>query len=153
MIESVMFMAIGSLLGASAALPFVSLVHDRAVRLTRRRLEPDLIRSNDEIRLHKDFARAEFAMAARRHELALEQLKQKMTRQLVDLGPQSDTINRLRIERETLRAEIAALKSEREVAQQAAAPADQAGDNVITFVRRLLPHRHSAELRTGRQAS
>ncbi len=142
MIETMMFMAIGFLLGGLAALPFASAVHNRAVRLTRRQLEPNLIHTNAEIRLHKDFVRAEFAMAARRHEFTLDQLKQKMTGQLVELGRQSNTINRLRIERETLRAEIAALKSERADVRQAAAPAD---NTVITLMRHLMPHRPHAE--------
>ncbi len=42
MIEPVMFIGIGFLLAALAGLVFVPVVHNRAVRLTLKQLEPDL---------------------------------------------------------------------------------------------------------------
>jgi chromosome segregation ATPase len=51
-----------------------------------------------EIQADKDQLRAEFAMSARRLEMNVEQLKNKTTSQLAELGKKSDAINRMKIE-------------------------------------------------------
>ena len=51
-----------------------------------------------EIQADKDQLRAEFAMSARRLEMSVEQLKNKTSSQLAELGKKSDAINRLKIE-------------------------------------------------------
>jgi chromosome segregation ATPase len=51
-----------------------------------------------EIQADKDQLRAEFAMSARRLEMSVEQLKNKTTSQLAELGKKSDAINRMKIE-------------------------------------------------------
>jgi chromosome segregation ATPase len=76
----------------------VPLVHNRAVRLTTRRLEAATPLSMAEIQADKDQLRAEFAMSARRLEMSVEQLKNKTTSQLAELGKKSDAINRMKIE-------------------------------------------------------
>lgn len=72
-----MYMGIGFLVAALIGVAVVSLVHDRAVRLTMRRLQGALPRSMVEIQADKDLLRAEFAMSTRRLELNLEQIKHK----------------------------------------------------------------------------
>jgi chromosome segregation ATPase len=76
----------------------VPLVHNRAVRLTTRRLEAATPLSMAEIQADKDQLRAEFAMSARRLEMSVEQLRNKTTSQLAELGKKSDAINRMKIE-------------------------------------------------------
>jgi chromosome segregation ATPase len=73
-------------------------VHNRAVRLTTRRLEAATPLSMAEIQADKDQLRAEFAMSARRLEMSVEQLKNRTTSQLADLGKKTDMINRMKIE-------------------------------------------------------
>jgi len=73
-------------------------VHNRAVRLTTRRLEAATPLSMAEIQADKDQLRAEFAMSARRLEMSVEQLKNKTTSQLAELGKKTDAINRMKIE-------------------------------------------------------
>ena len=51
-----------------------------------------------EIQADKDQLRAEFAMSARRLEMNVEQLKNKTTSQLAELGKKSDAINRMKVE-------------------------------------------------------
>jgi chromosome segregation ATPase len=51
-----------------------------------------------EIQADKDQLRAEFAMSARRLEMSVDQLKNKTTSQLAELGKKSDSINRLKLE-------------------------------------------------------
>jgi chromosome segregation ATPase len=73
-------------------------VHNRAVRLTTRRLEAATPLSMAEIQADKDQLRAEFAMSARRLEMSVDQLKHKTTSQLAELGKKSDAINRMKLE-------------------------------------------------------
>src|SRR6266545_3436846 len=98
MIEPIMYLAIGFLISMLFGLMIVPLVHNRAVRLTTRRLEAATPLSMAEIQADKDQLRAEFAMSARRLEMSVEQLKNKTTSQLAELGKKSDAINRMKIE-------------------------------------------------------
>jgi chromosome segregation ATPase len=98
MIEPIMYLAIGFLLSMLFGLMIVPLVHNRAVRLTTRRIEAATPLSMAEIQADKDQLRAEFAMSARRLEMSVDQLKHKTTSQLAELGKKSDAINRMKIE-------------------------------------------------------
>ena len=144
MIESIMHMGIGFLLAALIGVAVMPLVHARAVRLTTRSLENTLPQSMEEIQAGKDLLRAEFAMSTRRLEMVIEQLRAKMGGQLVELGKKGSTINRMKVERDALKANITALKIQVEVLQLAP-PAgrrrQQAEGDFITVVRRWIPHR------------
>src|ERR671937_2257721 len=111
MIEPIMYLAIGFLLSMLCGLMIVPLVHNRAVGLTTRRLEAATPLSMAEIQADKDQLRAEFAMSARRLEMSVEQLKNKTTSQLAELGKKSDAINRLKIELGEKNATIFALEA------------------------------------------
>jgi chromosome segregation ATPase len=111
MIEPIMYLAIGFLIAILCALMVVPLVHNRAVRLTTRRLEAATPLSMAEIQADKDQLRAEFAMSARRLEMSVEQLKNKTTSQLAELGKKTDAINRMKIEIGEKNATIFALEA------------------------------------------
>ena len=98
MVEPIMYVAIGFLVSMLFGLMIVPLVHGRAVRLTTKRLEAATPLSMAEIQADKDQLRAEFAMSARRLEMSVDQLKNKTSSQLAELGKKSDAINRLKIE-------------------------------------------------------
>jgi chromosome segregation ATPase len=98
MIEPIMYLAIGFLVSMLFGLMIIPLVHNRAVRLTTRRMEAATPLSMAEIQADKDQLRAEFAMSARRLEMNVDQLKNKTTSQLAELGKKSDAINRMKIE-------------------------------------------------------
>src|SRR5260221_5846795 len=98
MIEPIMYLAIGFLVSMLFGLMIVPLVHNRAVRLTTRRLEAATPLSMAEIQADKDQLRAEFAMSARRLEMSVDQLKNKTTSQLAELGKKTDAIHRMKIE-------------------------------------------------------
>jgi len=98
MIEPIMYFGIGFLVAALLGLLFVPLVHNRAVRLTMRRLEAATPLSIAEIRADKDQLRAEFAMSTRRLEINVDQMKNKTTTQLAELGKKADAINQLKKE-------------------------------------------------------
>src|SRR5271167_3357179 len=111
MIEPIMFFGIGFLVASVIALGIIPLVHNRAVRLTMRRLEAATPLSMAEIQADKDQLRAEFAMSTRRLEMSVDQLKTKSTSQLAELGKKGDAINRLKIELGEKTATIFALEA------------------------------------------
>src|SRR5262245_26864292 len=98
MIEPVMFFGIGFLAAALLGLLFVPLVHNRAVRLTMRRLEAATRLSIAEIHADNDQVRAEFAMATRRLEMRAERMQARTSGQLADLGKKTDAINQVKKE-------------------------------------------------------
>jgi hypothetical protein len=98
MTESIMYFGIGFLVSALLGLLFIPLVHNRAVRLTMKRLEASTPMSITEIRADKDQLRAEFAMSTRRLEMRNEKLKAQTTTQLAELGKKTDIINQFKKE-------------------------------------------------------
>jgi chromosome segregation ATPase len=98
MIELVMFFGLGFLVASLLGLALISVVHQRAIRLTERRLVDAIPMSIFEIRADKDSLRAEYAMSTRRLEMSVEQLKAKATIQLADIVRKTEAINRLKSE-------------------------------------------------------
>jgi len=98
MVEPIMYMAIGFLVSMLLGLMVLPLVHNRAVRLTTKRLEAAAPVSMAEVQADKDQLRAEFAMAARRLEMNVEQLQSKTASQSAELGKRSDAVNRMKLE-------------------------------------------------------
>jgi chromosome segregation ATPase len=98
MIEAMMYFGIGFLVATLLGLMFIPLVHNRAVRLTIKRLEASTPMSMVEIRADKDHLRAEFAMSTRRLEMRIEKLKATTSTQLAELGKKTDAINQLKKE-------------------------------------------------------
>ena len=112
MIEAIMYFGIGFLVAALSVLVVVPLVHGRAVRLTKRRLEAEIPSSMVAIVADKDLQRAEFAMSTRRLEMKVEELKTKNTSQFAELGRKNDLIKRLEIELGALRDQFLATQDE-----------------------------------------
>jgi chromosome segregation ATPase len=98
MIESIMYFGGGFLVACLLAIILISFVHQRAVRLTQRRLEDAIPVSMTEIQADKDHLRAEFALNARRLEMSVDQLKAKVTAQLSEIARKNEAINLLRAE-------------------------------------------------------
>ncbi len=110
MIESIMYFGIGFLCASLLGLVIVPLIHNRAVRLTVRRLEAATPLSIAEIQADKDQLRAEFAMSTRRLELSVEQLKARSAGQLSELGKKTEAIAILKNELGEKTATIQALE-------------------------------------------
>ena len=98
MIEPIMYIGIGFLFAGLLVIGVIPLVHARAVRLTRKRIEALTPMSLAEIQAEKDQLRAEFAMTTRRLEMSVEQMKTKSNHQLAEIGKKSEAIGRLRLE-------------------------------------------------------
>src|SRR5215212_7902892 len=146
MIEPIMYLAIGFLLSMLVGLMIVPLVHNRAVRLTTRRLEAATPLSMAEIQADKDQLRAEFAMSTRRLEMSVDQLKNKSTGQLAELGKKNDVINRLKIELGEKAATIFALEArDRGIKDQLRATEDEleVKVNSLRETERTLPYKEA----------
>jgi chromosome segregation ATPase len=98
MIESIMYFGGGFLVASLLAIILISFVHQRAVRLTHRRLTDSIPVSMAEIQADKDHLRAEFALSSRRLEMSVEQLKAKATAQLTELARKTEAISLLKAE-------------------------------------------------------
>src|ERR1700727_1665476 len=112
MIEPIMYLAIGFLVSMLFGLMIVPLVHNRAVRLTTKRLEAATPLSMAEIQADKDQLRAEFAMSARRLEMSVDQLKNKTTSQLAELGEKNATIFSLEAREKAVKEQLRATEEE-----------------------------------------
>ena len=110
MIEIIMYFGIGFLCASLLGLIIIPLVHNRATRLTVRRLEAATPLSMAEIQADKDHLRAEFAVSTRRLELTVEQLKARSTGQLSELSKKSEAIAVLKHELTEKTAAMAALE-------------------------------------------
>src|ERR1700733_15218899 len=126
MVEPIMYLAIGFLLSMLCGLAIVPLVHNRAVRLTTRRLEAATSLSMAEIQAAKDQLRGELGMSARRLEMSVDPLKNKTPSQLAELGKKSDAINRMKLELGEKNATIFALEArEKAGKEQLRAPEEE----------------------------
>jgi chromosome segregation ATPase len=108
--ESVVLFGIGFLLAALLGVVCFPLVHNRAARLTTRRIEAATPSSIVEVQIEKDFLRAEFAILTRRFETTIENLRAKTCAQVTTLTQQSDAISRLESELDARAAKMAALE-------------------------------------------
>ena len=106
-----MYFGIGFLCASLLGLIIVPLVHNRATRLTVRRLEAATPLSMAEIQADKDHLRAEFAMSTRRLELTVDQLKARSTSQLSELSKKSEAIAHLKHELDEKTAAMLALEA------------------------------------------
>src|ERR1700680_2328686 len=132
MIEPIMIFGIGFLAASLCALLLVPLVHNRAVRLTKKRLEAAAPLSMAELQADKDQLRAEFAMSTRRLELLIEHLKSENASQFVELGKKTDAINLFKIEIDDKTAEIHSLQlSQNELQEQLKVTQDEVTTKVL----------------------
>jgi hypothetical protein len=110
LVEHGMYFFLGALIGATIMLLFAPLVHNRAVRLTKRRLQGLIPLDVAEIKVEKDLQRAEFAMSMRRLEVVVGDLKAKHAAQLVEVGKKADAVNQMKRELGDKKAAIVALE-------------------------------------------
>src|SRR5215470_7471058 len=143
MIEPMMYMGIGFLFAALIGVAVMPLVHDRAVRLTTRRLQAALPQSMKEIQADRDLLRAEFAMSTRRLEMSLEHLKDKSTGHIVELSKRDDVINRLKLQRDMLRVDVIALNAQLETKKRPLpiTKATTSKASILSLMRQWVPQR------------
>src|SRR5215510_6420843 len=134
MIEPIMYIGIGFLFAGLLVIGVIPLVHARAVRLTRKRLEAATPMSLAEIQAEKDQLRAEFAMTTRRLEMSVEQMKAKTNSQLAEIGKKSEAIGRLRLELNEKTETMYALEArEKQIAEELANARTELADRSATL--------------------
>jgi chromosome segregation ATPase len=152
MIEQIMFALLGFFLASLIALSIIPFVHARAVRLTARRIEAAAPLSIAEIQADKDQLRAEFAMATRRLETTVEQLRSKTTSQLAEIGKRAEAMNRLRTELAEKSAALADAESREKALQEhlhATRQDLEARSNALGDAERKLAEREAEIAKTG----
>jgi hypothetical protein len=115
MIESLMLCGIGLLVGCLLMLAFFPLIHERAVRLTRRQIAEATPMTVNEIQANKDHLRAEFAMSVRRLEISMEEMREKSASRYGNIHKQNAEISRLQVELDKRMALIFALRTREQV--------------------------------------
>ncbi|MBL1406255.1 MAG: hypothetical protein COC00_009740 [Rhizobiales bacterium] len=98
MFESVLYFILGFLCSALIALMISPAIWNRAVVLTKRRIESSIPLSLNEIQADKDQLRAEFAMSTRRLEISVEELKDTAAHQVIDINRKRDELAKLSID-------------------------------------------------------
>lgn len=95
MFEGALYFILGFLCAALIALMVSPAIWNRAVTLTKRRIESSVPLTLNEIQADKDQLRAEFAMSTRRLELSVEELREKAARQVIDINRKRDELAKL----------------------------------------------------------
>ena len=83
-----MYFGIGFLAATLIAVVIIPVVHNRAVRLTARRIMSSMPQSMAEVLAEKDSMRAMFAVAVRSLEIKVEELVKKVAAYAAQLGRQ-----------------------------------------------------------------
>jgi len=96
MLYPIMLLGIGFLTACLFMAMLTPLIHERAVRLTVRRLSAKRPRSVIDRRAHEDQLRAQFAVSILRLETAMGESQAKFASQLCDVAKKSAEIHRLK---------------------------------------------------------
>jgi hypothetical protein len=115
MIQAIMLCGIGVLAGCLLMLTFIPMVHERAVRITKRTIVDATPMTVNEIQADKDHLRAEFAMSVRRLEIGMEEMRSKAASRYSDVHKQNAEISRLQVELDKKMAMIFTLRTREEV--------------------------------------
>lgn len=94
MVQSILLFLLGFLSAALLALIVAPAVWNRAVRLTRKRITASLPLSRNEIEAEKDGLRAGFALDIRQLEMKLDAARDRIARQMVEVGNLQETLRK-----------------------------------------------------------
>jgi chromosome segregation ATPase len=94
-LEGILYFVLGFLSSALIALMISPAIWNRAVVLTRKRIEASVPLTLNEIQADKDQLRAEFAMSTRRLEMSVEELRDKASRQVIEINRKRDELAKL----------------------------------------------------------
>lgn len=100
LVENIMYFALGVLVASLLGLIIMPAVWQRAVRLTKKRIEAATPITMAEFRADKDQLRAEFALSTRRLEMNVEALRRRLADQLRDMNRRKTELGGMKGERE-----------------------------------------------------
>jgi chromosome segregation ATPase len=99
-IENIMYFALGFIASGLLGLMILPSVWQRAVRLTKKRIEAATPMTMSEFRADKDQLRAEFALSTRRLEKNVEAMRNRVAEQLGDINRKKSDLSLLKSERD-----------------------------------------------------
>ena len=100
LVENIMYFALGLLVAGMLGLIVMPAVWQRAVRLTKKRIEAATPITMAEFRADKDQLRAEFALSTRRLEMNVEALRRRLADQLRDINRRKSEVGSMKGERD-----------------------------------------------------
>ncbi len=112
MVQSVLLFALGFLAAAFLAFLFAPAIWQRAVHLTKKRIEASVPLTLNEVQADKDQQRAEFALSTRKLEINVKSLKEKVTTQQIEVTRVNQELALMAKEREQLNKTIDELQSQ-----------------------------------------
>jgi chromosome segregation ATPase len=112
LVQSVLLFALGFLAAAFLAFLFAPAIWQRAVHLTKKRIEASVPLTLNEVQADKDQQRAEFALSTRKLEINVKSLKEKVTTQQIDVTRVNQELALMAKEREQLNKTIDELQSQ-----------------------------------------
>ncbi|MBL4893225.1 MAG: hypothetical protein JKX91_15680 [Rhizobiaceae bacterium] len=95
MLEGILYFVLGFLSAGLIALMVSPAIWNRAVVLTKKRIESSVPLTLNEIQADKDQLRAEFAMSTRRLEMSVEELREKAAVQIIEINRKRDELAQL----------------------------------------------------------
>jgi hypothetical protein len=98
MLEQLMFLGIGFLAGAVVVLAFLPAVHERAVRLTTRRVRAATPPTVEEMHILRDLLRAEYAVKVTRLEASAAAAKASVVGYRAEIGRKAAEVRELKVE-------------------------------------------------------
>ena len=125
MIEAIMIFALGAITCGLLVLLIMPTIWNRAVRLTRMRLEATSPMTMAEIQGDRDLMRAEFAMQARRLERDVEKLQEMASRQVIEINRKREALALVSAERDEKDQIIEEVEQHSELLQRQAHEADE----------------------------
>lgn len=111
MIQSSLFFALGFLAAGLIALLIAPAIWNRAVRLTKRRIEAKVPLTLSDIQADKDRMRAEFAISTRRLEITIKDQREKAAQQLLELNHRRNEAKSATDERDRLAKRLEELEA------------------------------------------
>jgi hypothetical protein len=136
MIHLIMQCGIGLMVGCVLMLAFFPLIHQRAVRLTKRELTAAIPPTMSEIQADKDQMRAEFAMSVRRLEIGMEKMREKAIARFLPADKRVAEMNRLQTELDQKSALIVTLRARDKVRKSVARRIVKLSVYILARVRR-----------------
>ena len=109
-LEAILYFILGFLSAALLALMISPAIWNRAVVITKRKIESTVPLTLNELQADKDQLRAEFAMSTRRLEMSVDKLKEKASAQLIEINRRRDEVNRLNTESKDRVTELSRLE-------------------------------------------
>lgn len=111
MIQSSLFFVLGFLAAGLIALLIAPAIWNRAVRLTKRRIEAKVPLTLSDIQADKDRIRAEFAISTRRLEISIKDQREKAAQQLLELNHRRNEAKAATDERDRLAKRLEELEA------------------------------------------